>query len=260
MIEQLAKEVREPILQGGDVAAVRVAYIDISKPSVADQMRSFDAEGFDEVVIVPLLIATVSSQTNDYLQYLAGMRSEAKVLKQLKNEGFDIYFPRARVSMTTAIDESNVLKKNILRRVLALKGDDSGEDMAVVLVGYGDQAYGQQMEQIMEGLGRYLKIKTDIDTVAFAFCGNLTDYSGEPVVEAINDVFDLEDEVLVVPVLMAVDEMLQLNTIQAAVNAIVTQSKVRYKQDAVLPDPKVNAWVVKQAREAVKRITGAESG
>ena len=189
--------------------------------------------------------------------YLAGVRSESKVIKQLENEGFDIYYPRARVSLTPALSESDALKKNVLRRVEALKGQDSGEDMAVVLVGYGDQVFGQQMEEYMEAIGRYLKIKTDIDTVAFAFCGKLVDYSGEPVVRVIGEALELEEEVLVVPVLLGVDEMLQVNTIQAAINAVPTSSKVRYQQDAVLPDPEVTEWLTEKVQEAVQRSRGA---
>jgi sirohydrochlorin ferrochelatase len=235
MIEDLAQQLREPVLAKPGVKSVRLAFIEETSPDVATEMKAFDAEGLDEVVVVPLLLAQESTMTNTYLQFLAGMRSEAKVIKQLQNEGFDVYYPKARVSMTPVLGE--VLKKNVLRRVEALRGDDSGEDMGVLLVGYGDQVYGQQMEEMMEGIGRYLKIKTEMDTVAYAFCGKLTDYSGAPVVEAINEVLELEKEVLVVPVLLGVDEMLQRDTIQAAVNAVETASRVRYKQDAVLPDP-----------------------
>ena len=138
-----------------------------------------------------------------------------------------------------------------------LQADDSGDDMSVLLVGYGDQAFGQQMQATMEGIGRYLKIKTDIDTVGYAFCGELVDYSGEPIVEAIKELLQLEEEVLVVPVLLGVDEMLQTNTIEAAVNAIPTASRVRYAPTAVLPDPKVNEWLEKQVQAAVARAHGA---
>ncbi len=255
MIEDLAQQLREPVLAKPGVKSVRLAFIEETSPDVAAEMKAFDAEGLDEVVVVPLLLAQESTMTNTYLQFLTGMRSEAKVIKQLQNEGFDIYYPKARVSMTPALGE--VLKKNVLRRVEALRGEDSGEDMGVLLVGYGDQVYGQQMEEMMEGIGRYLKIKTEIDTVAYAFCGKLTDYSGAPVVEAINEVLELEKEVLVVPVLLGVDEMLQRDTIQAAVNAVETASRVRYKQDAVLPDPIVNEWVIEKVQEAVQRIQDA---
>lgn len=256
-IDALASGVREALVKAGGVNSVRLAYVRETKPSIAEEMKAFDTEGYDEVVIVPLLIATESTVTNDYLQLLAGMRSEAKAIKQLQNEGFEIYYPRARVTMTPALSDSEVLKKSVLRRVNALKAEDSGEDMAVLLVGYGDQVYGQQMEELMESLGRYLKIKTEIDTVAFAFCGKLTDYSGTPVVESIKETLELEQEVLVVPVLVAADEMLQVNTIQAAINAIPTASKVRYKPDAVLPDPEVNEWIVEKVGEAVERSRNA---
>lgn len=257
MIRDFTASIRDPILARPGVKDVRLAFIEETSPDIASEMKAFDAAGIDEVIVVPLFIAQESTRINTHLQFLAGMKSESKVIKQLQNEGFEIYYPRARVSMTPAINQSEVLKKNILRRVEALRGEDSGEDMAVLLVGYGDQVFGQQMEETMDGLGRYLKVKTDIDTVAYAFCGNLTDYSGAPVVEAINELLELEREVLVVPVLLGVDEMLQLNTIQAAINAVPTSSKVRYRQDAVLPDPLVNAWALEKIGEAVQRIQDA---
>ncbi|MFQ5609577.1 MAG: sirohydrochlorin chelatase, partial [Woeseiaceae bacterium] len=182
MIEALADDVREPLLEIPGISGVRLAFITESAPDIASQMRAFDKEQYDEVVVVPLFIAVESQRTNNYLQYLTGMRSDMGQIKQLEKEGFEIYYPRARVSLTQALNESGVLKRNVLRRVKALKGDESGEDMGVLLVGYGDQAFGQQMQETMEGLGRYLKIKTDVDTVAYAFCGELVDYSGEPIV------------------------------------------------------------------------------
>ncbi len=253
-LETLAAEVREEILGSLPVDDVRLAYIDVSKPTIASQMRAFDEAGYDEVVVVPLLIAAESTRSNDYMHYLVGVRSAAGQMKQLEKEGFEVYYPLARISVTPSLNEGGALKKNVLRRVLALQGDDSGDDMGVLLVGYGDQAYGQQMQEIMEGIGRYLKIKSEIDTVGYAFAGDLVDYSGEPVVKAIHELLDLEEEVLIVPVLLGIDDMMQTNTIGAAVNAIPTPSRLRYKPDSVLPDPKVNDYVVKIVREGVERI------
>jgi len=254
MIETLVEEVSGTLLQEPEIQTVEVAFLTASSPSIADQMRKFDAAGYDHAIVVPLFLASESSRTNNYFQYLVGVRSQAKALKQLKNEGFDIYFPKLRVNLTPSLDDGNLLKKNVLRRVEALQAGDSGEDMAVVLVGYGDQQFGNQMEVLMENIGRYLKVKTDIDTVAYAFCGDVVDYSGEAVVEVINEVFDMEEEILVVPVLLGVDEMLQTNTIQASINAITIQSKIRYQGDSILPDPKVNAWLIEKVGEALERL------
>jgi sirohydrochlorin ferrochelatase len=257
MISSFTDEIRDPVVAAGAVGDVRLAFIEESKSSIATELRAFDEAGYDEVIVVPLFVAAESTRTNSYLQYLIGMRSDAGQVKQLEKEGYDIYYPRARISLAPALNEGGALKKNVLRRVQALQNEDDGEDMGVLLVGYGDQAYGQQMQETMENIGRYLKIKTDMDTVAYAFCGDLVDYSGEPIVEAIKEVLDLEEEVLVVPVLLGVDEMLQVNTIQAAVNAITTASRVRYEPTAVLPDPKINAWVEQQIAAAVTRVNDA---
>jgi len=253
-VETLTAEVRDEIMGSLSVADVRLSYIDVAKPNIASQMRAYDEAGYDEVIVVPVMIAVESTRANSYMQYLVGVRSDAGQMKQLEKEGFEVYYPYARVSVTPALSEGNVLKKNVLRRVLALQGDDSGDDMGVLLVGYGDQAYGQQMQEIMEGIGRYLKIKSEIDTVGYAFAGDLVDYSGEPVVKAIHEILDLEEEVLVVPVLLGIDKMLQVNTIEAAVNAVPTSSRLRYKPDSVLPDAKVNEYIVRIVREGVERI------
>lgn len=257
MVKAVADEVREPILNGTAVSDVRLAFIEESKPNIASQLRAFDEAGYDEVIVVPLFIAVESTKMNKYLQYLVGVRSDAGQMKQLEKEGYEIYYPRARISVTPALNEGSVLKKNVLRRAKALQGEDSGDDIGLLLVGYGDQAYGQQMQEIMEGIGRYVKIKSDIDSVGYAFAGELVDYSGEPIVEAINELLKLDEKVLIVPVLLAVDPMLQINTIQAAVNAVPTASRLRYKPDAVLPDPKVNEYVINLVKEGVARINEA---
>jgi sirohydrochlorin ferrochelatase len=256
-LEAFAAQLRGPVLAKPGVKDLRLAFIDTPKDSIATQMRALDAEGVTEVIVVPLFISTESTMTNEYLQYLTGMRSEGRVIKQLTNDGYGIYYPRARTTVTPALSSAEVLKKNVLRRVEALRGKDDGDKLGVLLVGYGDKVYGQQMEEVMQGIGRYLKIKTPMDTVAYAFCGNLVDYSGEPVAKAIKEVLELEEQVAVVPVLLAVDGKLQVDTIKAAINAIDTPGRVRYSGDAVLPDPDVNAWALDKIDEALQRVRDA---
>jgi len=256
-LDAFAATVRAPLAGRPGVKGVKLAYLDEPKSSIATAMREFDGEGVAEVVVVPLLLADESTLTNEYLQYLVGMRSESRVLQGLRNDGYELHFPKARATLTPALATSEALKKNVLRRVEALRGADDGEKLGVLLVGYGDRKYGQQMEEIVQGIGRYLKVQTPMDTVAFAFCGELVDYSGEPVAKALNEVLAVEEQVLVVPVLLGNDEKLQRDAIQAAIGAIDTPARVRYKADAILPDPAVTQWVVDKVDEALKRVQGA---
>ena len=256
-LDAFAATVRAPLAGRPGVRGVKLAYLDEPKSSIATAMREFDGEGVAEVVVVPLLLADESTLTNEYLQYLVGMRSESRVLQGLRNDGYELHFPKARATLTPALATSEALKKNVLRRVEALRGADDGEKLGVLLVGYGDRKYGQQMEEIVQGIGRYLKVQTPMDTVAFAFCGELVDYSGEPVAKALNEVLAVEEQVLVVPVLLGNDEKLQRDAIQAAIGAIDTPARVRYSPDAILPDPAVTQWVVDKVDEALKRVQGA---
>ena len=256
-LETFATALRQPVLSRPGVRDLRLAFLDEPKSGVAAAMREFDREGVAEVIVVPMFLADESTLTNDYLQYLVGMRSEARAVKQLQNDGYEVYYPRARTTITPALATSEALKKNVLRRVEALRGSDDGDHLGVLLVGYGDRQYGQQMEEIMQGLGRYLKIQTPMDSVAFAFCGQLADYSGEPVAKALNELLELEEQVVVVPVLLGVDEKLQKGAIQAAINAIDTPARVRYAGDAVLPDPALNRWVLEKIDEALQRVRDA---
>jgi hypothetical protein len=253
-VEELVTDVKIQLKNEPEVAAVELAYVTTGASSIGEKVRMFDKAGYDQVIIIPLFLSSISTINDEYFQFLIGTRSDLKTLKKLKNEGYDIYFPKLRINLTPALDRSNVIKKNVLRRVKELQGNESGEDMAIVLVGYGDKKYGSQMEALMSKVGRYLKIKTDIDTVAFAFAGNVVEYSGDQVVRVIKEVLDLEEVVLVVPVLLSVDEMIQTNSIQAAINFIEQQSKVRYQPTAMLPDPKVNNWVVTKVTDVLGRL------
>lgn len=256
-LEKFAEEVRGALAGRPGLRGVELAYFDEPKGSIAKAMRGFDAAGATEVIVVPLLLADESTLTNEYLQYLVGMRSEARALEGLRNDGYEVYFPRARATITPALATSEALKKNVLRRVEALRGADDGDRLGVLLVGYGDRKYGQQMEELVQGIGRYLKVQTPMDNVGFAFCGELVDYSGEPVAKALNELLSLEEQVIVVPVLLGVDERLQRDAIQAAIEAIDTPARVRYAPDAVLPDPGVTKWVVAKVDEALQRVRDA---
>mgnify|MGYP001488428756 CR=1 FL=1 len=61
MIKTLAQEVREPVLAKPGVKAVRLAFIEETSPSIASEMKAFDAEGIDELVLLDVS-ATIESR------------------------------------------------------------------------------------------------------------------------------------------------------------------------------------------------------
>lgn len=251
MLLDVDSAVRDELLTNPKIGDIKTAFMEYTEPSIATQMKAFDAAGYDEVVVVPLFL-TVSSHSLSDIPNILGIQSDPKVIETLAKEKIEVYRSKARVTITPTLDFTTLLKKNVLRRIEALS-DGSGNE-GVVLVAYGDKDYNQQWEEMMDEIGRFLKIKLDIDTVAYAWCGHLVNYSTAPTENAIKQVFELEDKVLVVPLLVAFDPYFQLEIIETATNNVENSQNVTYKPDAILPDENLNAWVLEITNKVVGNI------
>ncbi len=255
MLLDVEKSVTADIKSDGRVSDVRTAFMEYTEPSIATQLKAFDAEGYDEVVIVPIFL-TISSHTNSDIPNICGLANNPDVQKELAAEKIEVYRAKAKVTVAPLLDYPSVLKKNIARRVAALS-DQSGDE-GVALIAYGDASFNQQWEELVEDIGKYLKVQTGIGSISYGWCGHLVRYSSEPTKKAIEKVLELEKKAIVIPVLVANDEYFQGEIIQNGVNAIEQhEDRVAYKQDAILPDANINKWVVNITKEMVDKISPA---
>ena len=250
MLLEVEKEVKATILQQPQIKDVRTAFMEYNEPSLATRLKEYDESGYDEIVVVPIFL-TVSSHYSHDIPVICGISADPKIQEELAKEKIEVYKPKnARVSITPPLDYTTILKKNVERRVKALSKQADKE--GVLLVAYGDQQYNQQWEEMVEEIGKYLKIKTGHESIAYAWCGHLVHYSTEPTMSGIRKLHELEDDVLVIPVLVANDPYFQNDIIQKAVDEVENSSHVLYVQDAILPDPNVNEWVVDITKKTVE--------
>ncbi|MBI1307400.1 MAG: cobalamin biosynthesis protein CbiX [Bacteroidetes bacterium] len=251
MLLDIEKSVKDSILKDAKISDVRTAFMEYNEPSLATRLKEYDAEGYDQVVVVPIFL-TVSSHYSHDIPVICGLSTDPKVQENLKAEKIETYRPKARVTITPPLDYTTVLKKNIERRVKALSSNPESE--GVLLVAYGDADYNQQWEEMVDEIGKYLKIKTGHESVAYSWCGHLVHYSTQPTKDGIKKLFGLEDQVLVVPVLVANDPYFQRDIIQKAVDEVENSSNVKYIQDAILPDDQINQWVIDISRKTVANL------
>ncbi len=256
MLKDIELDVKGDIMKSGDINDVRTAYMEYTEPSIATQMKQFDKEGYDRVVVVPIFL-TISSHTSNDIPNIVGLANDPKVKESLAEEGIETYSPIARVTITPLLDYPTVLKKNITRRAQALSNGSGDEGVA--LIAYGDADFNQQWEEMVEDIGRYLKAQTGIGSISYGWCGHLVRYSSEPTKKAIEQILALEERAIVIPVLVANDEHFQGEIIQNGVDMIEDQSKVVYKQDAILPDANINNWVIKIVEETVTDLKGTKT-
>lgn len=248
---EVEKAVEPTLLANEKISDVKTAFMEYTEPSIATRMKEFDEEGYDEVVVVPVFL-TVSSHYSHDIPVIVGLSADPKIKEELKKEKIEVYRAQAKVTIAPPLDYSSILKKNIERRVNALS--ENPENEGVLLVAYGDQQYNQQWEEMVEEIGKYLKIKTGHSDIAYAWCGHLVHYSQEPTKNGILKLQELNDDVIVIPILIANDPYFQDEIIQGAVDAVTVDGNVKYVQDAILPDEPLNNWVTDIAIKTANQL------
>ncbi|MEK6643600.1 MAG: CbiX/SirB N-terminal domain-containing protein [Planctomycetota bacterium] len=241
----LEREVTEPLRRGGIVKEVRTAFMEYTEPSIATQLKAFDASGYTDVIIVPLFL-TVSTHSFDDIPTIIGAKEDAHSLEALKLEKIERYTPRARVRITPLLDFTSVLQENVLNRVKKLSRRPSEEGL--VLIAYGDQTYSQEWSDLLKKVADFVKHNTGITDYSYGWCGHVARYSPDATTAAIREVLTTKTTAIVIPVLVARDEMFQVQIIADGINKIPdAKSKVRYRPDAILPDAHIERWVIQIA-------------
>ena len=240
MLLDVESQVKDSVLSNHKISKLTTAFMEYTEPSIATKMKEFDKEGFDEVIVVPIFL-TVSSHYSHDIPVILGISADPKAKDyMIGQEKIEVYKAKAGVSIAPPLDYSTLLKKNIERRVKALSKDADNE--GVLLVAYGDKDYNQQWEEMVDDIGKYLKVKTGHESIAYSWCGHLVNYSTEPTVKGIEKLLELEDNAIVIPVLVANDPYFQNDIIQTAVDHV--PGNVLYQQDAILPDGNLNKWII----------------
>ncbi len=248
----LEAQVAPTILTHRAVGKVKTAFMEYTEPSIATRMKEFDQEGFTDVIIVPVFL-TVSPHTFDDIPTIVGLKEDPHSLQQLKIENIQRYTPKARPHITPPLDFTDILQKNLLRRVSAISKDPSHEGL--VLIGYGDETYDKEWVELFNKVAGFIRERTGITGYSYGWCGHIANYKPEETTAAIETVLKTSRTALVIPVLVAHDEQFQIKIIGDGVAKVPdNKHRVVYKPDAILPDPNIEHWIVSVTDEYVRKI------
>ena len=252
MLVDVEKNVDDQLLALPNIKGVKTAFNEYTEPSLATQMKAFDDEGYDEVIVLPLFL-TVGGHTNADIPNGLGLKNDQDLLESLPTEGVPVYRPKARVTLLQTIDATEFLKDNILRRTKALMPEGAdGRKYGVTLAAYGDQGFNQQWEELMTELGNHLKENIGIDMVNSAWSGHLVNYSIEPTKKAINQVLAEKEKDVLISVYVAYDYMFQRDIIGKAGQESDRPQDVLYNEkESILPDQNLENWVVSSIQESL---------
>lgn len=254
---QLEKNVTDSILSSSTVKGIKTAFMEYNEPSIATRLKEFDAEGFTDVVIVPVFL-TVSPHTFEDIPTIIGQKEDPQSMEMLKIEKIERYTPKAKTYITPLLDFTDILKKNVLRRVQGLTKNASEEGL--VLIGYGDETYDKEWGMLFDKVAEYVKENTGINKHSYGWCGHIARYNPLETTKAIEKVLTDKKAAVVIPVLVAHDEMFQIKIIGDGINKVKNnKERVYYKPDAILPDANVESWVIQVAKEFTDKIAKPEA-
>lgn len=243
----LEANVKDSLVGYGKIQGTKTAFMEYNEPSIATRLKEFDAEGYTDVIIVPIFL-TVSSHSFDDIPTIIGKKEDPQSLETLKIEKIERYSPRATTHLTPLLDFSGMLKENILRRASQLSKEPGKEGL--VMIAYGDATYMKEWSALLHDVGDYVRQHSAIDTYAFGWCGHVAHYNPDSTTIAINRVFKTKEKALVVPVLVAHDEMFQVKIIGDGIAKTGNrQNDVAYVADSILPDKNIEQWVIRIARD-----------
>lgn len=238
----LDSSVRNQILQHPNIEEVKTAFMEYTEPSIATRMKEYDEAGFTDVIIVPIFL-TVSSHSFDDIPTIIGLKEDPQSMETLKIEKIERYQTKAKAHITPLLDFTAILQKNILRRVQSIAKNDSTEGLA--LIAYGDQGYNTEWSALMDSVGRFVASETNVDNYSYNWCGHIAHYNPDSTAVAIREVLAQKEHAIVMPVLVAHDEMFQVQIIGDGIKQIENHTeRVTYKPDAILPDQNVEQWVI----------------
>lgn len=248
----LEKNVKESIMKSGEVTDVRTAFMEYTEPSIATRMKEFDDENYTDVIIVPIFL-TVSSHSFDDIPTIVGLKDNASSVEDFKIEKIKRYKAKANIVITPLLDFTDILKENVLNRYLKLSKDQSKEGL--VLSAYGDVTYNTEWVKLMNDVGSYVKSKTDLTEYNYGWNGHIVSYNSDSTYVPIMKMLEKKEVAVVIPILVAFDEMFQGRIIKDGVEKVKNhKERVYYKPDAILPDKNIENWVINITKEYLQKL------
>lgn len=253
----LEKNVTDSILGDKEIAGIKTAFMEYTEPSIATRLKEFDKENFSDVILVPVFL-TVSSHSFDDIPTLIGQKDDPKSIELFKIEKMERYTPKAKVHIAPLLDFTDLLKRNILKRFKELSKDPINEGLT--LIAYGDKTYNTEWSKLMQDASEYVKENTGITDYNYGWCGHIAHYSSDSTTLAVNEVLKKKKQAVVIPVLVAFDEMFQIKIIGGGIEKVAgSKDRVIYKPDAILPDKNVEAWVIQTSRDIKSQLVSGST-
>ncbi len=241
MLLSIGDSVKSEIISNKNIAGLKSAFMEYTEPSIATRLKEFDQENYTDVIIVPVFL-TVSNHSFEDIPTICGLKNQPEEIDKLKQESIEVYKAKANISITPLLDFPDILGKNLVKRAKALSENPAKEGVA--LIAYGSRNFDKEWTELMQKMGENIKQELGLSQSEYAWCGHIVEYDTKPTTESVNRILKNNKTAIVIPVLVAVDEMFQMEIIGGGIKASSNPDNVKYIPDSILPDENVENWII----------------
>lgn len=251
-IAEVVDTVRERLAKESQICGVRLAYLEMAKPTIADAVADLTALGCRRIVAVPMFIAASGHVQYD-VPVVLGVLHDPKVAEGLKEEGISLVSPEVPIMLTPPLSEGRSLDEYSLAEVKRLSRDPQRE--ALLLLLHGDDEFQPKLDSLARRVIDYVRGKTGISAGDWCFIGVGQGY-GSNAVPKIDQMVAKGQRVIVVALFVASsarqfhDRWVQQ---EAGGNDPFKDRDVAFSDQLLTQHPALVDDLVKSAQQAVAR-------
>lgn len=236
-----------------DFTQVKVALMEMSKPTIADVFRDFEKQGITNVFVIPLFIAPSGHSLSD-VPTILGLSYNKNKYDETVKEGTEIVNTHIKITLGPTLDYDNIIKDILLDKVKALSKNPNNE--ALVILAHGDENFEPIWENLMDETQNYILSKTGIEYSDYAFVEVGQSFSTDGV-SAILKAGEKKERVIVVGIYlsMGVKRMaetsapLSMMGFSMDTKKLLEGKNIVFAQDGLLPDVRITKWIVNRTVE-----------
>ena len=213
---------------------VHLSFLEGIGPDLQETTLQCAAHGSTEMIVFPLFLTASTHLKEDVPAEIE------RVNQQGKEHGFHLI-------QATESSISEHIWPNTISRVNRHHAPPSST--AVVLPYYGSKRFASQWETLLETARIQLE-QQGYGPILPSPVGHVVHGSPEPTTKAILKGLDAKPYAIVLPLLLS-PGIFQLKVIPQAIDGVPEplRERVRFTPDGILPDPHVDHWVMKVARQ-----------
>jgi len=244
----------------GHFKAVRTALLEAAQPDIPTAVAELEAAGCDQIIAVPLFIAS-SGHTHFDVPAMLGLYSSSKTDRVLASEGAKAARPKVPIILTATIAEGDVLHRYAVDQVRQLS--KSPKDEAIVLLAHGDPEHNLLVDRLSRSIATHCCGQTGVSDADWAYVGVGQEYRSQGIA-AIQSALERKKRVLVVGLYLSTNAAKLHRRAMAHSHGasraedVFAKGEVVFSEGAVLEHPALFQWILDSA-EAAANANGGQS-